>query len=200
MKPYLSMTSRRSNSSKRTILVAVCGALGAFSAWAGSLDLGSPTGHTPYDQYLGPMWGVMHHLGGAQPDVDTVDKLVGEGRAFRYSYNKEQPYIPQTPDVTESTHSGDCKAKALWLASKMGTRNVRFVIGKASASRPINHAWLIWESPEGWLILDATMLSRPLAPEHCSSAEYIPNYSYSPDGKYAHAAVGPAVSKYNDHL
>jgi hypothetical protein len=181
------------------IVIAILGLLTVTSV-GGALDLGSPTGHTPYDAYLGPMWAVLRRLAGNQPDMALVNKLMSEDRAFRYSYSKDQPYVPQTPDVTEATHSGDCKAKALWLASKMDSRSVRFVIGKASASRAMNHAWLIWQGPEGWLILDATMLSRPLSPERCSPTEYIPTYSYSPDGKYAHAGVSAAVSKYGDHL
>jgi hypothetical protein len=184
----------------KIILAAVFIALAAVAALAGSIDLGSPTGHTPYDQYLAPMWEVLHKLGGANPDINLVDHLVAEGRGFRYCYNKEQPYVPQTPEVTESTHAGDCKAKALWLASKMDTRSVRFVIGKASAERAMNHAWLIWEGPQGWLILDATMFSRPLQPERLTPSDYIASYSYSPSGKYAHAVVSAAGSRYGDHL
>ncbi|HEY3899020.1 MAG TPA: hypothetical protein VGM54_10430 [Chthoniobacter sp.] len=184
----------------KIILAAGFITLAAVSALAGSLDLGSPTSHTPYDQYLGPMWEVLHRLGGANPDMNAVDHLVAEGRAFRYSFNKEQPYCPQTPEVTESTKSGDCKAKALWLAAKLDTRNVRFVIGKASAERTMNHAWLIWEGPQGWLILDATMYSRPLQPERLLPTDYVATYSYSPTGRYAHAVVTSAGSKYGDHL
>ena len=33
--------------------------------------------------------------------------------------------------MTESRQQGDCKAKSLWLASKMETRNARYVVGKA---------------------------------------------------------------------
>jgi hypothetical protein len=185
----------------RTALVFLLIAVTMGMARAGTLDLGAPTTHTPYDPYLEPMWAVLHRLGANQPDPAQVEQLVREGRGFGYSYNKEQPYVPQTPDITEARKAGDCKAKALWLASKMDTRNVRFVIGKASASRPINHAWLIWEGPQGWLILDATMLSRPLPPDRCSSTDYIPNFSYSPSGKFAHAAAATgAGKKYSDHL
>ncbi|MEI9894616.1 MAG: hypothetical protein WDN28_12200 [Chthoniobacter sp.] len=77
-----------------------------------------------------------------------VEKLVREGRSFRYVYNKEQPYVPQPPELTEATKSGDCKAKSLWLASRMNTRRVRFVIGKLSLGAPKSHAWLVWESPQ----------------------------------------------------
>lgn len=166
-----------------------------------ALDLGSPTSRTPYDSYFGPVWAVFGRLGGAQPDSALVEQLVREGKAFRYSYNKAQPFVPQTPEQTESTRSGDCKAKALWLASKLNSRNVRFVVGKTKQAGNVSHAWLIWQGPEGWLILDATLFSRPLHPDRISPNDFRPTYSYAPSGKYAHAvAAAAAASKYGDHL
>ncbi len=168
---------------------------------AGALNLGSSTSRTPYDPYLGPMYTVFGRLGGAQPDPAQVEKWVSEGRAFRYSFSKSQPYVPQSPEQTESTRSGDCKAKSLWLASKMDTRKVRFVIGKFKRGAAQSHAWLIWNGPDGWLILDATMYSRSLDPARVSQNEFIPTYSHAPGGKYSHAqAAPPAESKYGDHL
>lgn len=168
---------------------------------AGGLDLGSPTSRTPYDPYLGPMWEVLRSLDGNQPDVAAVEQLVRQGKSFRYVFKKEQPYVPQSPAETESLRSGDCKAKSLWLASKMGSRKVRYVIGKARLVSTISHAWLIWEGPDGWLILDATNYSKPLSPSRISPSEFIPTYSYSPSGKYTHAVSGPgAGAKYGDHL
>jgi hypothetical protein len=167
----------------------------------GALDLGAPTSRTPYDSYLDTLWTVMRRLGSAQPDIDTVEKLVREGRGFRYVFKSDEPYRPQAPEQTESTRSGDCKAKSLWLASKMDTRKVRFVIGKAKQVANVSHAWLIWESPEGWLILDATLYSRPLDPDRLSVGTFIPKYSYSPAGKFSHAvAAAPSAGKYGDHL
>lgn len=175
--------------------------LAGVLAQGAPLDLGSPTSRTPYDQYLGPMWDVLRKLGGGQPDVNVVEQLVREGRAFRYVYKKDQPYVPQTPAETEATKAGDCKAKALWLASKMDSRNVRFVIGKASAERSVSHAWLIWNGPQGWLILDATMFSKPLDPDRLSPTDYVPRFSYAPSGKYEHAmAAAVGGKKYGDHL
>src|SRR4051812_39392401 len=92
------------------------------------LNLGSSTSRTPYDQYLGPVFSVFGRLGG-KADLETAAQLVRQGRAFRYSYNKAQPYLPQTPEETEAKKAGDCKAKSLWLASKLNDRSVRFVIG-----------------------------------------------------------------------
>ena len=146
------------------------------------------------------MWSVMKKLGGGHPDLATVEQLVREGRNFRYVYKNSEPWVPQSPEVTDATKAGDCKAKSLWLASKMDSARVRFVIGKAKAVSNISHAWLIWEGPEGWLILDATMYSRPLDPDHLSSSEFIPTYSYSPSGKYSHRIAGAAKgAKYGDH-
>jgi len=168
---------------------------------AATLDLGTPTSRTPYDAYMGPLWEVLQRLGSAQPDVGTVEKLIQEGHSFRYYFNRDQPYKPQTPSETESTRSGDCKAKSLWLASKMGTRKIRFVVGKAKQVSNMSHAWLIWEGPDGWLILDATLYSRPMDPDKTSPSEWVPTYSYAPGGKYAHAmAAGAAQKRYGDHM
>lgn len=165
------------------------------------LDLGSPTSRTPYDPYLDPVWKVFRQLSGGQVDPAAVEQLVREGRSFRYYYNKDQPYVPQPPEVTESMKAGDCKAKSLWLAKKMNSSKVRFVIGKLSLSSAKSHAWLIWEGPQGWLILDATNYSKPLVPERVSSSELVPTFSYSTSGKYAHAMVAAARGgKYSDHM
>jgi hypothetical protein len=182
------------------MFVAVVASLLLSPSSYSALDLGSSTGRTPYDAYLGPMWSVFGKLGGAQPDPAQVEKWISEGRAFRYSFSKSQPYVPQSPEQTESSKSGDCKAKSLWLANKLDSKKVRFVIGKFKAGAAQSHAWLLWESPTGWLILDATMFSRSLDPARVSSREFVPIYSYAPSGKYAHArAAAPSESKYGDH-
>src|SRR4051812_28435031 len=99
--------------------------LTAFSlSAAADIDLGSSVSRTPYDGYLGPMWQVLGKLSGGQPDVALVEQLTRQSNGFRYVFKKEQPYVPQTPEETEATKSGDCKAKSLWLASKMNTRKV----------------------------------------------------------------------------
>lgn len=164
------------------------------------VDLGSPTARTPYDAYLGPVWSVFNQLGG-KADLPTVMQLVRQGRAFRYSYNKDQPYVPQTPEQTEATKAGDCKAKSLWLASKLNDRGVRFVIGKAKQVQNVSHAWLIWNGPEGWMILDATLYSSPLSPARLRPSDFVPTYSFAPGGKYAHKVTTAASgAKNGDHL
>ncbi len=182
-------------------IVAALAALLFVTSSSRAVDLGAPTSRTPYDPYLGPVWSVFGRLGGAQPDQAQVEEWVRQGKLFRYSYNKNQPFVPQTPEQTESSKSGDCKAKALWLANKMGSRKVRFVIGKVKQAGNVSHAWLIWDGPGGWLILDATLYSRPLDPERVGSNDFRPTYSYAPSGKYSHAVgAAAATSKYGDHL
>jgi hypothetical protein len=187
----------------KTILLALTFALFLTPrpcAWA-EFNLGSPIGRTPYDAYLGPMWSVLRSAQGGQPPADEVAKLVRQSNGFRYYFNKQQPYVPQTPAETESRKSGDCKAKSLWLASKMNTRKIRFVVGKARLGSSMSHAWLIWDGPEGWLVLDPTNYGRPLNPARISSSELVPTYSYSASGKYGHQVAAAAKgAKYGDHL
>ena len=184
-----------------SIRIASLCLIAASSALAAEVNLGSPVSSTPYDGYLGPMWTVLRSLGGAQPPVAEVEKLTRQSNGFRYSYNKDQPYVPQTPEQTEASKSGDCKAKSLWLASKMNTRKVRFVIGKGRIGSPMSHAWLLWDGPAGWLVLDPTNTGRPLTPSRLSPKELVPTFSYSPGGKYGHSvAAGGKGAKYGDHL
>lgn len=188
---------------KQPLLSGIAAAfLAVFStAIAGDLDLGSPVGRTPYDSYLGPMFSVFGRLGGNQPDMDEVQKLVRESHGFRYFYDKSNPYVPQTPAQTEASHAGDCKAKSLWLAAKMDTRKVRFVVGKSHAGSPMSHAWIIWQAPQGWLVLDPTNTSSVLAPARISSNQLVPIYSYSTGGKFSHAlAAAGKGAKYGDHM
>jgi hypothetical protein len=168
---------------------------------AAEVDLGSPTGSTPYDGYLGPMRAVLTSLSGAKPPVNQVHGYVRTGRGFRYFM--KDPYVPQTPAETEATKAGDCKAKSLWVASKMNDRSVRYVIGKARKVSNISHAWLLWPRPEGgWLILDATNFGSPLDPAKLSADEFMPIYSYTASGKFAHASGASATKtkRYGDHL
>lgn len=181
-------------------ILATCMAGGDLRAGA-PFDPGKPTSSTPYDGYLGPMRVVFSHLGNNDPDLATVTSLVREGKGFRYYFNSAQPYEPQSPEVTEKIHAGDCKAKSLWLAYKMDSHDVRYVIGKARAVSTIAHAWLVWKGPDGWLILDATNFSTPLVPERLSPSEFIPMYSYTATGKYLHSIMNAGPSqKYGDHL
>jgi hypothetical protein len=164
-------------------------------------DLGSPTSRTPYDVYLGPMRTVLSALGNNKPSLAQVNQYVRTGKSFRYQM--KDPYIPQLPAETEATKSGDCKAKSLWVASKMDDRSVRFVIGRARAVSQMSHAWLMWPGPSGWLILDPTNFSSSLEMNRLARDEFMPIYSYTAGGKYAHTvAAAPKIKpspKYGDH-
>ncbi len=158
-----------------------------LSALALGQDLGKPTSATPYDRYLGPVRTIMHELGPNHPPMDVVRQYVRTGRSFRY-YMKD-PYVPQTPDETETTRAGDCKAKSLWVAYKMDDKTLHFVVGKARAESGMNHAWLLLNDSTRWWILDATKFSTPLELARLGPSEFIPLYSYTAQGEFVHAAA-----------
>ncbi len=152
-----------------------------------SLDLGSPASDTPYDPYMSPVKQVLTHLSSEEAPMDRVRRLMREGREFRYSFTS--PYVAATPDVTESTRAGDCKAKALWLADQLNDESVRFVIGKARRTSQMSHAWLLWQHENQWWILDCTNNWYPIPADRVSSSQYIPYYSYTKHGEYRHRAT-----------
>src|SRR3954462_14262170 len=184
---------------KITTLVAA--AIFLAGNFAMGQDLGKPTSKTPFDAYLGPMRSVLSSLGSNHPEVPQVEGYVKVGRGFRY-YMKN-PLVPQTPEETETSRAGDCKAKSLWVAYKMDDHTLRFIVGRAHASSGMNHAWLLWKGPSGWLILDPTLLSTPIDVSRVGPNEYTPRYSYSASGKFVHAGATSAKPhgevKYGDH-
>ncbi|HEX4086163.1 MAG TPA: hypothetical protein VHY22_14705 [Chthoniobacteraceae bacterium] len=152
-----------------------------------NLDLGLPASGTPYDPYMSPVKQVLTHLGNQDPSIDQVRHLMHEGREFRYSFTS--PYVAATPEETAASRSGDCKAKALWLADQLNDNNVRFVIGKARSSSHMSHAWLMWQHQNRWYILDCTNNWDPIPADHVASWEYIPYYSFAKTGEYRHRAT-----------
>src|SRR5438067_10101462 len=156
------------------------------------VDLGTPSGSTPYDNYMTPVKHVLNHLNAEETSMDRVRQLMNIGRSFRYSFTT--PYVAASPAETAATRSGDCKAKALWLADQLHDSSVRFVIGKARSSSRISHAWLMWQHDSRWWILDCTNLREPLPADGISSSEYIPLYSYAKDGTYRHRATQGLVA------
>lgn len=168
------------------ILTATCTLL------RGAADTGRPCGSTPYDSNLGPMRQTYARLGSGSPSVSDVRAQLRTAYRFRYYYDPAQPYKPQLPAVTESKQQGDCKAKSLWLASKMGTRNARYVIGKATLSSRISHAWLLWSSDGGWIILDPTNTSDIIQADRVVGKKLVPRFSYSGSSTYSH----PTYSQY----
>ena len=156
------------------------------------IDLGFNAGSTPYDRYMNPVKRVLTHLDGESPSLDRVRELMHEGRSFRYSFT--EPYLAASPEVTAATRSGDCKAKAIWLANQLNDPNVRFVIGKARVNSRISHAWLMWQHDSQWWILDCTNMREPVPADRVSSREYIPLYSYAKNGMYRHQAAQMQVA------
>jgi hypothetical protein len=156
------------------------------------LDLGFPASATPYDPYMYPVKQVLTRLAGEETSMDRVRSLMRVGRAFRYSFTS--PYVAATPAETAATRSGDCKAKALWLADQLGDQSVRFVIGKARRTSQMSHAWLLWQHDNRWWILDCTNNWDPIPADRVSSSQYIPYYSFAKDGEYRHQATQPLAA------
>ncbi len=147
------------------------------------------SGATPYDPYNAPVDAVMGHLNGSAPSFEAVRALVRQGYNFRYSF--DAPYVAQMPAVTAAKRSGDCKAKSLWLASKMNdAANLRYVIGKARSTSRISHAWLMWKHEGRWWILDPTNVPEPIAADSVGAGDYVINYSYDRTGSYCHTPAG----------
>ena len=151
---------------------------------ARAVDLGVRSGGTPYDRYLGPVRAVMSSLEKKKTGMDTVKKLMKQGRSFRY--HMDDPYVPAMPDVTAKEREGDCKDKALWLCDQLGDPSVRFVIGKTSHRAKISHAWVMWHNEGRWWVLDCTLKSAPIAADTLPADRYIPLYSYSKGTCYRH--------------
>jgi hypothetical protein len=184
---------------KTLILAASLIFLLASSSLVQAQDLGHSVGSTPYDKYFDRVFSTLSSLSTNEAPLDQVNEYMRTGRGFRY-YMKT-PYIPQTPQETEASHSGDCKAKSLWVAYKMDDRKVRFVVGRIKSVSNMSHAWLLWDGPSGWMVLDPTFYSRPLEVARLGPQEFTPLYSYTGHGKFAHAGAAPkkAESQYGDH-
>jgi transglutaminase-like putative cysteine protease len=160
--------------------------LAKASAFA-ALDLGASASSTPYDPYMRPVKQVLGSLHNSGADMKNVKDLMRTGHGFRYSFT--EPYTAQMPSVTAKVKAGDCKAKSLWLADQLGDRNIRYVIGKATRTSKISHAWLMWNDGARWWVLDPTNRSNPVQAESTSRDEYIPLYSYDSGRSYRHAAT-----------
>ena len=112
--------------------------------------------------------------------------------AFAITSTRRSRYTPQLPEVTESRQQGDCKAKSLWLLSKMDTRGVRYVLGKATTRSRISHVWLLWSNGGTWIILDPTNTAEIIEADRVVGQKCIPKYSYSGRSAYKH----PTYSQY----
>lgn len=167
--------------------LAALGLLSLSASASRSINLGEPTRSTPYDGYMAPVKNVLKRIDGSESSMQKAQQLLVEGRRFRYSFTT--PYTAASPQTTEATRSGDCKAKALWLCDRLNDPSVRFVIGKARRNSRISHAWVLWQHESRWFILDPTNNWEPIPADKVSSNEYIPTYSYSKRQEFFHGAA-----------
>jgi hypothetical protein len=167
---------------KRFALTLLALAMTKITGFA--VDLGMRSSGTPYDRFLGPVRTVLGGLDEHKADMDTVKKLMKQGRSFRY--HLDDPYVPAMPAVTARQREGDCKDKALWLCDQLNDSSVRFVIGKTSRSAKISHAWVMWQNEGQWWVLDCTLKSAPIPADSIPAGRYIPLYSYSKSTCFRH--------------
>ena len=177
----------------RLTLLLVSASLVITANLKGEVDVGRPAGGTPYDGYLGPMRQTYSRLGGGSPSISDVRAQMRTAYRFRYYFDPAQPYTPQLPEVTESRQQGDCKAKSLWLASKMGTRGARYVIGKGKIDSRISHAWLLWSNGGTWILLDPTNTAEIIEAERVVGKKLIAQYSYAGSSSYTHSTYSQYV-------
>jgi hypothetical protein len=156
----------------------------AHTSFASTPDLGQRAAGTPYDPFMQPVKQVLNEINGDGADFEKVRKLLRQGRRFRYHYN--EPYLAARPETTARLQAGDCKAKSLWLCSRLQDASARYVIGKAHRRSRISHAWVMWQDGSNWWILDPTNTSVPIRADRVSADQYIPFYSYAKNGAYRH--------------
>jgi hypothetical protein len=174
----------------RSIGISVLGIVTSVSA----ADFGQRSSHTPYDPYLSRVFTIVGRTGVDPADPGYVREKMKEARRIRHHYDPRNPYVPQGPATTERRQVGDCKAKALWLANELNDPRVRFVVGKYTAGRVKNHAWLMWMDGSEWWVLDPTFHDRPIRFDS-TSTKWVPHYSYGKHGRYVHgdARQGPNI-------
>lgn len=159
---------------------------------AHAIDLGREVASTPYDGYMGNVERVFGKFRHIDLKVDDVRRALRTAKRFRYFFDRSNPYVAQLPKVTEATKSGDCKAKSLWVAEKMGDEKIRFVVGKQSRRSQIAHAWLLRPKDGIWYALDPTNESDLLLAERIEGRRLFPRYSYDSAFRYHH----PSYSRY----
>lgn len=152
----------------------------------GEADLGHPCARTPYDGHFQVVREVFAHFKGQSPSVSEVRSLLLTARRFQYFFNWDKPFDPQPPEVTESRQEGDCKAKSLWLASKMGDRSTRYVVGMGSTSSKMAHCWLLWANDGRWLALDPTLESDVLYADRIVGRKLFARFSYTANSQFVH--------------
>ena len=170
----------------RALLVLFSLVFVASQSLLAQLDLGQSVGGTPYDKYLGPVRQTYGSLSGGPPSLDEVRAHLRTARRFQYYFDNAQPYTPQSPEVTESRQQGDCKAKSLWMIKKLGDRQARYVIGRATNESKMSHAWLLWQNGGEWVFLDPTFTTEIIQADRVAGKKLFPQYSYRGGSCYNH--------------
>ena len=168
------------------ILLAACASL------LGDIDVGNPVERTPYDRPFGTMRQVYSRFEGGDPSISDVRAALRTAHRFRYYFDWSDPYTPQLPAVTEAREQGDCKAKSLWLAEKMGTRKARYVVGKARLNSKMAHVWLMWPYGGRWLLLDPVNSPEPIDAQAVAGKKLFARFSYVGTRSWKH----PSYSQY----
>ena len=151
------------------------------------MDPGVPVPKTPYAQLS---VAARETLCGARGRATFSEVRAEMAEAHRFRYVFTDPYIPKAPSKTAVDQCGDCKDKALWLASRLGDRTIRFVIGRVRPESRISHAWLNWQDSAGkWWVLDPTNYSSPIPEKSIKSNGYRPTYSFDGARNYAHGGA-----------
>jgi hypothetical protein len=153
----------------------------------------SKVSETPYDAYMEGVHETLSRLQNRKPGIQEITKWMEIG--YRFRYQSGNLYSPKLPARTESSRSGDCKDKALWLAEKLNDRSIRYVIGRLHRETEENHAWLEWQGADGRWILDCTKSAVPFLVADGKSRQFVPLFSYTADGTYANAAASIECTK-----
>ena len=133
--------------------------------------------------------------------VEQVGQWTREEHRIRYEHVGD--YRWKTPKEVDSSWTGDCKDKALWLYAKLkeaGVRDLRLVIGRKDRGSRQFHAWLYLTLDGLAYLLDPTRSGDVWKQTEFGDDEYIPAYSFDGESAYSHGidlrffpiAVSPA--------
>jgi hypothetical protein len=176
-------------------LAAALVCLSTASCFASAMFLSVDT--TPYDRQMSRIRPVLlsepaGHV--SQLSLSVVNHWMEDLREIPYGYQLEW----KTPDEVQSRQPADCKGKAVALYHRMqenGATNLRLVIGRRAPTSRISHAWLVWETDRGTLVLDPTFNWMACRAEQLSEDSYVPLYAYAGTKKYRAASSTSLVAK-----
>ena len=124
--------------------------------------------------------------------VSSIDEVVDWLNGCEYVSDKElfqEDDFWQHPRTLEQLRRGDCEDLALWGWRKLNELGVparlfvgRIVVDGVASSR--GHAWVVFEGPDGAMLLEAThgSVEHAVHPLDEASSKYRPHFSV--DGSY----------------